>query len=650
MLHVFKYSNMATVEAGMKNDTPRQIISDKSRRNSGRHAFAVVIVAFLAVTVCSTGRCYAQSADGEREIVEPQLLALRDPELLMPSPTRKLPESFLTLWIEALAGPEYELKRAAAMSITRAHRDGYRDCSAATDALMEILNDEVAPRSVLVEVARGLSTIEAKKSSARLKELLKKGSGTHFELVAELALARWGDADMPAIWQERLTDDDVARHRRLLAIQAISALPAAMTSDKKLHSILESLVASSHDQAILLEAARTLGNVKHDGLEPLAEQLIAFSTDKASYPTMLASVYLLLSHESTSSQKLLLHIIKNSLTDPRRAPIVRAAWTRLLRHNVSELASLAPQAIQHSDPEVRRNAIETLTEFPTGDGVALLEIALDDRHPDIRRVARQALLIVSRDESLMLPVRQAGMAAISRSSWREQEQAVVLLAMLDQSDAADRMLQLVSSPRAEVAVAAAWGLRMLNVKETLAALLTIAERLDKQIEDGMTLQPHDPVVLAHIIEAFGQGRYNPSIPLIKRWIPKDEPRVNFEESRISAVWATGWLFESSKNVALAQQLKARLTDVASLIPESSTVRYAAGIAIGRIGATEVVPDVRLVAVSKSGEPGLAAAWSLERLTGEVVSPQEPAEVTGAHWNLLPIGSRRESATTEPQSR
>ena len=172
----------------MKIHTPRQKTSDRSRRNPGRLAFAVAIVVFLAVTVRSTGRCCAQSADIENKIVEPQLLALRDPELLMPFPTRELPESFLALWIEALAGPEYELKRDVAMSITRAHREGYRDCSAAADALLDILNDEATPRSVLVEVARALSTIEAKKSSAGLKELLKKGRGTHLNWSPNLPL------------------------------------------------------------------------------------------------------------------------------------------------------------------------------------------------------------------------------------------------------------------------------------------------------------------------------------------------------------------------------------------------------------------------------------------------------------------------------
>ncbi len=633
----------------MRTQTPRQKPTDSSHRQPGIAACTLTIVLLVGVTVCSLDKCRAQSATDDSKLVEPQLLALRDPELSMPQPVRRLLESFFTLWIEALAGPEYELKRDVAMSITHAHREGYRDCSAAADALIETLNDDSTPRSVLVEVARALSTIEAKSSSAKLKELLKKGTGTHFERVAELTLARWGDAGMLALWQKRLTADDVLRHRRLLAIQAIAALPETMTNNAKLQSTLESVVESSSDNTVRLEAARTLGTVKREGLEPLAAQL-ARSPGETNYPATLASVYVLLRHESESSQTQLLSVITNSLADPRRAPIVRAAWSRLLQQNVSALASLAPRAIRHSDPEVRRNAIETLNSFPTNERVTLLGTALDDRHPDIRRAARQALLTLSRDESLISSVRQSGLDAIARSSWKEQEQAIILLAVLDQSDAADRMMQLLSSPRAEVAIAAAWGLRKLNVTEKLPTLLNFARKIDNQIENGLAMKPHESVVLAHIFEAFGRAEYQPSVPLLRRWIPKNAPRVNHDETRASAFWSVGRLFEDSKDVSVAQEVKARFTDVSSLVPESSTVRYAAGISLGRIGATEVAPDLKRFALMKNDEPDLAAAWSLERLTGEVIPPPTASIVGGARWKLIPVGSRRESATTDQQSR
>jgi HEAT repeat protein len=557
----------------------------------------------------------------------------------MPTPARRLPTSYLPLWTEALAGPEYGLKREVAMSITRAHRDGYLDCSTAREALTKILDDTLAPRSVLVEVARALITLDARVSSAKFNELLKKSSGIQFETVVEPALARWGDADMRQTWQQRLTTADVTRNRLRLALHAIANLPRLMTSDETLHAEIRSLITDRRGNLmIMLEAARTLGQVKRAGLESLAERLLS-SSDVGSQLKRLAGVYLLLNHESESSQTLLLQAVTKGLSDPSNAPMIRAAWTSLLQRNLSKLSALVPTAITHVDPEVRRNAINTLVRFPSKDGVDLLGIAMDDRHLDIRRAARQSLLTLSSDDSLNQSVRQAGLSAIARASWREQEQAVVLLALLNQSNAADRMLELIDSPRAEVAIAAAWGLRKLNVAETLAALLKIAETMDQQIDDSQTLYPHQPTVLAHVFETLGRAKYQPAGPLLKRWLPKTTLRVGFQEPRSSAFWAVGLLYEDSKDVVLAEQLKERHLDVVSLEPEPMMVRYAAGISIGRIGAVELARDVKLFTVQGGDEASLAGAWAVQRLTGEVLPPPATQFDAGAPWKLFPIGSR-----------
>ncbi|MFT4555498.1 MAG: HEAT repeat protein [Planctomycetaceae bacterium] len=619
---------------------------------SGRTIMLAVAMSTL-VAACATRRCAAQSAVAANDaetIVEPQLLRLRDPEFLMAPRIRRMPTSYLPLWIEALAGPEYGLKRDVAMSIARAHRDGYLDCSTARDALTMILDDTSTPRSVLVEVARALIKLDAKASCPNFKELLKKGPGIQFESVVEPALALWGDADMRQIWQQRLTAADVTRNRLMLAVQAFAALPESMTADETLHADLEKLIADRRASVmIVLEAARTLGQIKRADLESVAQPLLTSSTD-GSQLERLTGVYLLLHHESASSQTLLLQSVTESLSEPRHAPMIRAAWTRLLQRNVSKLSTLAPEAITHVDPEVRRNAINTLVRFPSEDGVRLLGVALDDRHPDIRRAARQALLILSSDDSLNDSVRLAGLAAIARASWREQEQAVVLLALLNQSNAANRMIQLINSPRAEVAIAAAWGLRKLNVVETLATLLKIAETMDKQIDDGQTLQPHQPTVLAQLFEALGRAKHQPAVPLLKRWLPKTTVRVAFREPRSSAFWAIGLLYEDSKDVALAEQLKARYLDEVSLEPEPMIVRYAAGISIGRIGAVEVAQDVKLFAVHRGDEASLAGAWAVQRLTGEVLPPPAPQFDAGGPWKLSPIGSRLKVDSAESPAR
>ena len=624
----------------MKTNMLRQKIRHLIRPTSSGRTIRLAIVVVAVVASGLVQSCAAQSDKSENEIVEPELLWRRDPDLRMPARIRRLSSSYLQLWIEALAGPEHELRRDVAMNITRAHSDGYLDCSTAATALSNALNDASSPRSVLVEIAQALITLDAKASSSKFKELLTAESGTQFALLVEPALARWGDAEMLTLWQQRLTADDI-RRRRVLAIRSIAALPHSMTTGDQLHADLQVLTENGREQGLALDAARTLGQVKRSGLEPLAEQLL-FSESNASPTQLLSGIDVLLHHESELSQELLLRAIAASLVDPGKAPIVRAAWRRLLNRNVAEILSFVPKGIVHSDPEVRRVTIDTMVRFPSTEQVTLLGIALDDRHPEIRRAARQALLTLSSDDSFKLAVIQSGLAAIGRPSWREQEQAIVLLVILSQTDAADRMLQLIDSPRGEVAIAAAWGLRNLNVDDKLDGLLKKAEAADQQIDDGQKLQPYQSIVLAHVFEALGRGKYKPAIPLLKRWIPKAEPRVAFETSRSSAVWALGWIFENSKDTALAQELKARFVDVASLVPESTTVRYAAGIALGRIGAVEVARDLETFAELGMDYPELAAAWTIERLTGEVFPPPAPGNDAGAPWSVVPIGSRQKA--------
>lgn len=613
---------------------------------SGR-AIGASLIVFLIIGDCFPTPCGAQNLSPGRtvQIKEPELLMFRDPELRMPDSVRHLPTSYLELWIEALDGPEQGLKREMAINIRRAHTEGFRDCSAATDSLISVLNDDTAPREVLVEVARALIALDARNYAKNLKELLQRGAGTQFEKVVEPALANWHDAGMLNEWQQRLTTGTIPRHRRLLALKCLALLPESMTSDPKLHMDLQQLMMTSRDTAIQLEAASTLGQVSRSGLEDVARGFLTASGDDTARQ-QLAGVYLLLHHSSDASRGLLQQTITDGLSVPRLAPVIRTAWRLLLKQNVSALASLSPQAIQNPDPELRRAAIDTLVRFPSTEGVQLLGGSLDDPHPTIRRAARQGLLQLASESDWSKPVTQAGVAAIARSSWREQEQAVVLLTLLGQTESADRMVELITAPRPEVAVAAAWGLRRLNVARTMPSLLKYAEALDQKIIDGQLLQRHDPIVLAHAFEALGKSKHEPAIPLLRRWIPKKFPRASLDASRAAAIWALGWLYEGSQDLALARLLTARVIDVLSLEPESTAVRHTAAVAVGRIGSGEVAGQLKPFADARQTPTDLAAAWAVTRLTGEVIPPPAAPINTGNLWKLVPVGSRRKATSVE----
>ena len=153
-----------------------------------------------------------------------------------------------------------------------------------------------------------------------------------------------------------------------------------------------------------------------------------------------------------------------------------------------------------------------------------------------------------------------------------------------------------------------------------------------------------------MFEVFGRAKYQAAVPLLKRWLPKAIPRAGYDEPRSSAFWAVGWLYEDSKDVALAQQLKARFLDVVSLTPEPMVVRYVAGIAIGRIGAVEVARDVRLFSVLGGDESALAGAWAVQRLTGEVLPPPDHLIYVGGPWKIVPLGSRLKVESAESSAR
>lgn len=619
-------------------------ISQWKSFNAERHTSVFIVlvcsVSFMLST-SNTRQCAAQAVrqTDEEEIIEPHLLMFREPDLAMPPVIYRLPRAYLTLWIEALSGPEQELKRDVAFDISRAHRDGYLDCSTAADALLKALQDHKLARSVRVEIARALITLDSRKSSNTLQELLIEGSGTQFEMLVEPVLAQWHDARMLTVWRQRITERDVPRYRQLLAIRALAELPSAMTSNAELHQELINLVATCDHTAVMLEATQTLGIVKRSGLEHRAEKLL--QSIEANGIDRLAGVYLLLHHSSDSSRKLLMQAITDGLPNTREAPLVRTAWTRLLELNAAELVPLTPQAVDHADPEIRRVAIETIRHFATGNGVKLLGHMLNDRHPEVRRAARQALLQLSGNDSLKDAVRLAGMKAVAGTSWQAQEQAIMLLAILKQSAASDRLLELLPSARADVAIAAAWGLKHMNVSDNSAALLEFAETLDQQLDEDGELRPHLATVLAHLFEAFGKTAYEPAVPLLKRWVPKQAPRINLVEARSAAVWALGRIFEDSQDETLAAILKERLLDIRSLEPELFSVRYSAAIAMGRIGARSVAGSMKSFALSAGNEIDLASAWAIRRLTGEVVPPPKPLIEQGNHWKLLPIGSRRE---------
>jgi hypothetical protein len=262
---------------------------------------------------------------------------------------------------------------------------------------------------------------------------------------------------------------------------------------------------------------------------------------------------------------------------------------------------------------------------------------LDDPHLGVRGQVREALFRLAATVEFEARLRPAAIEVLTGQSWRGQEQATLLLAALDHKPVAARLVQLLESPREEVQVAAAWGLRKLAVKETLPAILDKANRqTERRKREGVSI-PIDAQV-AHLCEAMGVMKYTPAEPLLRTYIPK--VYAMGEMSRSSAIWALGHLHAGVPDEELAQLLYDRAAEpLSAMPPEMEGVRIASTVALGRMQAKSFTARLKnLMGPIVIPYPhSMALAWAIHELTGESFPDPKPVEIHHqAGWFLEPL--------------
>jgi HEAT repeat protein len=286
----------------------------------------------------------------------------------------------------------------------------------------------------------------------------------------------------------------------------------------------------------------------------------------------------------------------------------------------------------------------------------LLSKRLDDVHLDVRRKARRLLLELAGDQKWHKQVVEDASAIMQGESWRGLEQATILLVQLDQKQVAGRLVELLQSNRTEVKVSAAWGLRKLDVPETLPGLVRYIEEEIKPrpVVKAPRAQTSDqPAVKASTSEAppsvdirdytnsqllqlLGQQKYRPAEALLRRFIPKSA-FASLPESRAAAIWALGMIHEGKIDDALAAALEERLMD-SRRPPEDFRVRWMSAIALGRMKAKNSLESLRSQCpfFKPSSSPiSNACGWAIEQITGEKMPPPETLIRYRSDWFLIP---------------
>lgn len=225
---------------------------------------------------------------------------------------------------------------------------------------------------------------------------------------------------------------------------------------------------------------------------------------------------------------------------------------------------------------------------------------------------------------------------LQTQKWRALEQATILLTQLDHKPSADRFLELLTFDRLEVNVTAAWGLRKLDVSETLPRVLSFVDTQVQLLSDkkGAPLRVLNDHGLSQLNQFLGQRKYRPADAALRGFIPRGR---GGPEPRAAAIWALGLIHEGKTIDDLVVALEARLNDTHSIPPEWKQVRSMSAITLARMKAKKSLPSLRNYFAGELARELVdnACAWAIAQITGEPLPPVKPIRRMQRNWFLSP---------------
>jgi len=544
------------------------------------------------------------------------------------------PDGLKELWLRALERPEADMRYKAADAIALGHKMGMKGLETTIAPLLAALDRPDQSPTVRLALARALIVLEARESGSSLFHQAQAGSSDLRGLV-EPTLARWGYQPVRAVWLDRLREPATRQRDLVLAIQGLAAVREERAIDRLREMVLSDRVAGP----IRLETARALASLRSEGLEKEAEGLAADASPRGLVPR-LAAASLLRRHNSPQAVPLLQRLLR----DPEPA-VAAIAGTRLLEIDPQLVVPTIKHLLASSDPKLRSLAVDALGRRPNAEHIHVLGDRLDDEHIGVRAKARKYLEKLAGDKSWHDLVLAQGKRMIQTRQWRALEQATILLTQLDHKPAVERFLELLSFDRREVSITAAWGLRKLDVPETLPRVLSILDSHTNRLPGRTNAQPGqqsaepqpflDDHAISQLNQLLGQRKYRPADPVLRRFIPK---RGGATEARAAAIWALGLIYEGETIDDLAEALEARLNDVSAIPPEMKEVRSMSAISLGRMKAKKSLPSLRRFSprdqLSRERVDN-ACAWAISQITGQALLPSKPIPRMQRNWFLTP---------------
>jgi hypothetical protein len=520
-----------------------------------------------------------QTAVGQNDIITDDWPMFSNPPLVDEQRVQELSAQLIPTWVKALEADEQELKLVAAKTIGEAAELGIVGLDVTIAPLIALVTDTNNRDLVRHTAAMSLVQLNAKQVGESLLDLVKAGD---FELsaIVEPAFVEWGTAGAVEVWRTRIVEFQNKKQKSSSLFRLAIAGLGEMGNDTD-RQLLVGIAKDAEQNAVLrIAAARSVaGTLVQPELE-IAEELVA--TNRVA--DHLIAAFLASPMPSDENRDRSLAVI-TKLVNSKHSTTHAIALEALAKWNPTAVLGFGQQVANHFHFRVRGVYVNSLKQLIAADNVVELAMFLNDPHPQIRVQVRESLLAASKIEELLPSVISAMQSAIVSDQWRMQEQAMHIAVALDQTQVAVDIIDLLDSQRNEVIATSGWALRRLAVTDTLDPILKYCEGLQVAFE-GEKL-PYDTMhsineQFAHLFQMFGQMKYAKSMPLMYRFIRKNQ-LIRFRV-RASATWAAGLIYEGDLqgDPKLEKILLERLNDDAPMPPEDDLVKRMASISLARI--------------------------------------------------------------------
>jgi hypothetical protein len=417
--------------------------------------------------------------------------------------------------------------------------------------------------------------------------------------MVEPYLWKWKSPVALDFWRQRLKDPKSSSAQIENALNGLAQV--GKEQDRSL--CLEWIESNRSSPITRFAAARTLGLLQPNGLSELANQILN-SQDPDKH---LLAVSLVATHTDASALKLLETVLQQG------PPVSqRLAASSIAQHFPQQGLAMVVDWTKHPDDAIRLAALELLKSTPSEQNTRLQATLLADPDLKVRKIARTQILELA-GKNLRPTVDDCVSQNLLSEAWQGVEQAIVLAVELQDRSRCPKFIELLEHTRPEVNMVAGWALMELaNEPQILAAIVPHAERLTSDLAAEEKVAKQDIIRLSFLFEAFGRNRYEPVLPMLRKYIPKDNFKMG-NLSRTSAIWAIGKTMKQQDDPALRAQLHERVLDLGTLTPENYLVGYGCILTLGEFGFLDSKPIVERHAIDSQDALSCAGRWAKDQI-------------------------------------